>query len=276
MVARILVWCQTYCDRFLSVILAIGTLGSSSYFILNIAELRSIEPVSENLLPAVGSEDQRNGEKVLALSANATGIDAQLWRGYGIELTESSMSVRVSSSDPTPAEHLGQTVANITGRAQSVSGDLRAHGISLVLVRPGEPGADIYRNQLVAALNTISDITYVSGHESGDFWRVDDSDDGIIRAHVGRTRQILPDDHEQIVVIPERFAPTWEAVVDNEALSPHQLSWQQAFTMPAHAHGNLQVSTSDTVHGLLTISQYSAMLIALIAALPRVRRRAQL
>ncbi|QRV01869.1 glycosyltransferase [Arcanobacterium phocisimile] len=257
----------------IGIILVLGVFGTTTHFVLSVAQLREVAPVSQTLLPAVGVEDQRSGSKVLSLSVDADRIVAQLWRGYGTELTEASMSGRAKGIDSWATEELAQTIANIIGRSQSVNSALRVHGVSLILVPPGD---SLERAQLVAALNALPNITYVSGHESGDFWRVDDVDEPVVHAFVGRPQLLTGVASERIVVIPERVWPHWRARVGDQELDIAKLGWQQAFAVPPGASGELVVEPDNTVHEMLTLVQYLFMAIGILAGLPRIGRRVQL
>lgn len=148
--------------------------------------------------------------------------------------------------------------------------DLQAHGISLIVVPVSE---DFNRVELVGALNAITNISYVSGHEAGDFWRVEPAEDEIIIARAGHAQHVNPSSTDRIVVLGERFSPHWHASINGTEIAGHKRDWQQVFIMPAGSHGELTVTYNDRMHAPLAIGQLVAMIITTIFAVPITRRR---
>ncbi|WP_216379427.1 glycosyltransferase [Arcanobacterium phocae] len=252
-----------------SLILGIGLVGTSAHLILVNDEILQLHPQPATLIPAIGLEDQRSGNKVLYLQVASNGVEAQLWRGYGIELTEWTMVEQARGADGAAKEHLGQTVANIMGRSASVANDLSEHGVSLIVVpRSDEP----QRAELVAALNASRGLDYVSGHESGDFWRVTNSASNVVVGYPDRTQQIRPSDRDRIIVLAERYGPSWRARLNGKLLSVNKTGWQQSFVLPAGEHGQLIVSNDDWTHRGLVGLMIGAMILSIFAALPTFRK----
>lgn len=253
------------------VALGLSWIGSAGYTIMNHSKIRDVRPVQSSLIPAVGREDQRSGLKVLALEPHADGVTAYLWRGYGTELHELTMVAQAVEVDPAARDVLAQTVANVTGRAPDVARDLAVHGVSLIVVPPSN---DPRRNELVGALNALPHVTYVSGHESGDFWRVEWDDSATLRVIPGHGRQISPASSERKIVIPERKDPHWHAQVGDTVLkSDKQSGWAQGFILPADAHGTVHITYRDGIHRTLSTITYAIMVLSLLFALPVNRRR---
>ncbi|MBR5949809.1 MAG: glycosyltransferase [Actinomycetaceae bacterium] len=140
---------------------------------------------------ALADEKSDNHSRVLALSANENGIQAQLWRGDGLQLHETSMLVAllqadaVASGDTSPQREpygarankdLAEALASLSSDSQSVPQTLTEHGVSVVLV-PQEANDSASRT-LVGRLNSVRGLEYITTNETGTFWRVR-TDDGV-------------------------------------------------------------------------------------------------
>lgn len=157
---------------------------------------------------ALADEDSSYRSRVLALAANENGMQAQLWRGDGIELHETSMlssliraDMAAGSHDETQADGQGESqvplpygaqanndladaLASLSSDSASVPEILADHGISVVLV-PQDTNDSASRT-LVGRLNAVPDLEYITTNETGSFWRVHTGED--LSASVSRLR----------------------------------------------------------------------------------------
>ncbi|MBR6459231.1 MAG: glycosyltransferase [Actinomycetaceae bacterium] len=178
---------------------------------------------------ALADEDSSYHSRVLALAANENGMQAQLWRGDGIELHETSMLSSLIRADMVAGTHeeaqtdgrtepqagssteaqadaqgesqaplpygaqanndLADALASLTSNSASVPQALADHGVSVVLVP--EDTNDSASRTLVGRLNAVRDLEYITTNETGSFWRVHTGED--LSASVSRLRLDIGD-----------------------------------------------------------------------------------
>ncbi|CAM3802179.1 glycosyltransferase [Occultella aeris] len=170
---------------------------------------RTAEPV-----PALGLEVQRppQGARVLALTPTESGLDAQLWRGDGPQLTETATAValgglvRVESADDLAAPEVldaadadlgGLVAALATGTATDAATALATHAVAVVVVPAVDANASgvladpTERSRLIALLDSVRGLDRVTENDSGVIWRVNlgdgSTDASIARAQVTDT-----------------------------------------------------------------------------------------
>ncbi|MFY9262238.1 MAG: glycosyltransferase family 2 protein [Actinomycetaceae bacterium] len=271
-------------------LIPVGTLTLLGYGLFTVLtdEERPLAGINPMMLPAVGIEDQSRNLRVLAVDATDQGIEAQLWRGYGIELTEYSMLGNIRAlTQPSDAahEHLAESIANLTSGSQRAAAMIGEHAVSVVLVPAADEGSSrTYRNELIAQLNAVPGLNYVSSNEAGDFWRVEVNRGLPARARIADAEQLpagvygvnTPIDGAETgreVVLAERADAGWRASVNGTALVPVEKDqWAQTWTLPANLAGELEIKYVDPLHLGLAITQTLMLTFALLAALPLRRR----
>lgn len=244
------------------------------------------------LLPAVAGEDQEIDLRVLNLTATPDGIEAQLWRSRGIDMAEQSsvealrLATSTASATDDASTDLAQAVADVTSSSDLAAQKLGDHGISVVLVPPDNAGVvDIERNELINALQAIDGLTYISSNEAGEFWRIESRDgypararlsDGtaLTSSEIDAHAQITGSSEDRLLYLAERADGHWQTELDGHTLERADADWRQAWTVPAGAHGELNVTFSDPIHTALAWLQVITLIMALVAALPLRRRKA--
>ncbi|MGC0143204.1 glycosyltransferase family 2 protein [Pseudactinotalea sp. Z1732] len=146
-------------------------------------------------VPALGRTLQapEQGARVLALTATPEGIDAQLWRGNGPQLTETATVLGLGRAlartdsggegdgEPDQADaHLLSLVADLaTGSVGAAGERLAQHAVAVVIVpiagsvATGVPDADeSARARLIARLDAVLGLERVTENPAGVIWRV--------------------------------------------------------------------------------------------------------
>ena len=245
--------------------------------------------VNDAAVPALGLTNQESKEasRVLVVTASGPQINAEVWRGAGIELHEYSRlgGLRADAADPASVD-LAQAVADFTTGATSVSQALSEHAISMVLVPPAAGDSDEYTGRIIAALHAVPDLEYVTANESGTFWRVTPGGHGAVARAivVGDSATPIPSDGlsartelsssttERTVYLAERADEDWVAKLDGEELAKADDAWRAAWTIPAGASGELEIGHFSPYQPWLGLGQAVIAAITLVAALP-IRRR---
>ncbi|TDE96126.1 glycosyltransferase family 2 protein [Occultella glacieicola] len=179
---------------------------------------RTAEPV-----PALGIEVQQppQGARVLALTPTADGLDTQLWRGDGPQLTETASAVALaglvrveSATDPADPEVLDAADADLaelvaalaSGSATDAAAALATHAVAVVVVPSAEANASgvladpTERGRLVALLDSVLGLDRVTENDSGVIWRVN-LGEGSTDTSVGRA-QVVDDAGTAPVTVP--------------------------------------------------------------------------
>ena len=261
-------------------VVTVGVFSSAVMWLARDAVV--IEPANAHAIPAVAEAQQAGDERsrVLTLVASADGIEAQLWRGAGKELHETSTVAKLRPARMSASEApLAAAIADVSTTG-AVGATFSDYAIALVLVPPGDTDE---RAELVAALNSTSDLEYVTENESGAFWRVKGS---------GTARAVLSDGSESSVLPAGIFAaggqiapgsgrtlrlaetadPLWHATLDGEELVANDAHWYQEWTVPDHG-GNMRVIYGDWRTQAIALIQASVIGCAAIAAIPWKRKR---
>lgn len=267
-------------------------------------------------VPALGESVQTPDQsaRVLGLSATEAGIDAQIWRGQGPQLTETStvvslnraLEVERDAEEPfldAADEHLAALVADLaTGSVEEAAGRLTEHAVAVVIVPPADSRAtgvsrpdDAARTRLIAQLDSVLGLDRVTENASGVIWRVragtGSTDDSIARVQVlDGDRELIRTVHsegigvrsgidaegtDRTVVLAERADAAWRAEIDGRALRAVPSGWQQGFLIPDDAHGLLTVDYRPNLHGPWQVVTLVVLVLAGLLALPTRRRRAE-
>nr|NLD39670.1 hypothetical protein [Actinomycetales bacterium] len=192
------------------------------------------------------------------------------------------------------AAELGALTAQLSmGVARTAGDGLAAHGVGVVLVPPSaDPGADMRRGELVAALDATPGLARVGETESGVVWRVStDEREGAaasihrltVREPDGRVSASLPAEpigarvtipegaSNRLLVLTERVDEGWQLEVDGARAVPAQRGWQQAFLLPPGG-GEAALSYAPPGRPFWITAQVIVLGAAALLAVP-VRRR---
>lgn len=172
--------------------LVYGSLWVADSFTGSVSLLNPVTAQAPAL--ALADENSVYHSRVLALTANENGMQAQLWRGDGVELHETSMlssliradmaadiqyEVQGDGHDNPQAvlpygmrahKDLATALASLSSDSAIVPQTLANHGISVVLVP--ENTNDSASRTLIGRLNAVRDLEYITTNETGSFWRV--------------------------------------------------------------------------------------------------------
>ncbi len=267
---------------------------------------RGADPV-----PALGLSVQssEHNSRVLALNATSWGVDGQVWRDNGPQLTQTStvgaigQALRKLNDEAPDAadEHLMSVVADLSaGPGQDVAARLGQHAISVVIVPPAEStttfGTDATaRGRLIAQLDTVPGLERVTENSSGVIWRVSTGssagDATLASVHItdgsGQVLAIVPpnpasgavyvnDQGEgRTIVMSERRASAWRAELGGQALRSVSDSWRQEFIIPDGASGELTITYQPYQHRPWQIASAVVLVLTGLLALPARRRRAE-
>ncbi|MFV0252354.1 MAG: glycosyltransferase [Beutenbergiaceae bacterium] len=258
---------------------------------------RTADPV-----PAIGDELQTSQarSRVLALWVSADGVvDAEVWRGNGPQLTETSSAAALAQFDGGESEDATRSLATLVAALASGTTDeaaplLADHAIAIVVVPPsdaeiiGGVGDDLARARLVAVLDGVLGLERVTENESGVVWRVDTEAVTVARViqlgadgqrepvsaqAVAVGTQMAPMAQESVLVLAERTDPGWQAWLDGEPLSPVQHDWRQAFEVPALTGGELEIRYQPPWQRGWQIAIVLTFVVVALIALPTRRRR---
>ncbi|UFU02221.1 glycosyltransferase family 2 protein [Ruania suaedae] len=266
---------------------------------------RGAPPVPALAEELQGSEQQA---RVLALTATGEGVDAQIWRGPGPQLTESSTVAALrqwqqtagGTSDPA-AQELAAVVARLTqGTATEVAETFAGHAISVIVVPATSdvtraPLDAAARTRLIPLLDSVVGLDRVTENESGVIWRVrtseESSDADIARAQIrdsggalvanvsgtdGQIRDTLDAEGTgRTVVLAERSDPSWRAWLGGTALRAVDSGWQQAFSIPDGARGELVLAFRPAWYQPWQILTVVVLALTALLALPTRRRRGE-
>ena len=228
-----------------------------------LAQRETISPMGTPIVSAVASQAQRSPRagRILVLDGDPTNgtVDASLWRGSGVSLTDSSPSVRALAlaqarrgaatgtlSDPATAS-LAQAAYTLVVYPDDATVDaLAAHNVDTILVPLGASGAQA----LAFGLDRAAGLEKVGDTNSGTVWRVrpDATTPSRVRVEspagvtspVGASQLRVDGDVNAIgtLVLAERADSGWSAFVDGVPLAATEPvdGWAQAFDMPAAGH----------------------------------------
>lgn len=263
-----------------------------------LAQRETVSPVGTPIVSAVASQAQRSPRagRILVLDGDPTNgtVDAFLWRGTGVSLTDSSPSVRALAlaqarrgaatgtlSDPATAS-LAQAAYTLVVYPDDATVDaLAAHDVDTILVPLGASGAQA----LAFGLDRAAGLEKVGDTNSGTVWRVrpDATTPSRLRVEspagvtspVGASQLRVDGDVNAIgtLVLAERADSGWRAFVDGVPLAATEPvdGWAQAFDMPAAGHLTVTYSAWWTIPW--RIGSGVCLVIAAASALSVWRKR---
>ncbi|UFU07558.1 glycosyltransferase [Ruania halotolerans] len=270
---------------------------------------RGAEPV-----PALGRELQGSAQqaRVLALTPTPDGLDAQIWRGNGPQLTESSTVADVTrwmdsseaamdTATDAATVDLATMVAELAnGTASDAAAVLADHAIAVVVVpetadATRAPVDESARARLIPVLDAVLGLDRVTENDSGVIWRVSvaegATDAAIARAQVydgeGNLVEnvptspaylggpVTPDGTDRTLVLAERADPSWRAWLGGTALRAADSGWQQAFTIPDGARGELEIRYQPAWVAPWRVAAVVVLGLTILLALPTRKRRGE-
>ncbi|WP_147917990.1 glycosyltransferase [Ruania zhangjianzhongii] len=268
---------------------------------------RGISPV-----PALGLELQSSEQqsRVLMVTATSAGVDAQLWRDNGPQLTETAATVQVQrwaerttgTTDPADASLTELVAALVSGTAEDAAGALAEHAIAVVIVPPEEttvtgPAAvdTSGRSAIIAELDAVPGLERVTENSAGVIWRLSlgegSSDSAIARlqlrdgdgtliqnvpatdAHLGGP--ITAEGSDRTVTLADRADPAWRAWLGGTPLRAGEDPWRQTFLVPDGATGDLVLHHRPLWFGPWRVVAVVVGVLTVLLALPTRRRRGE-
>ncbi|WP_160149001.1 glycosyltransferase [Arcanobacterium ihumii] len=268
-----------------------------------------LRSASEQVVPALAQNNRVSDERsrVLALSPEPTGLHAEIWRSEGLQMHEIPIARGISGIggkpdpifrhtassegpdlDDAATIDLSQIVANMTSGSKTVSTQLAEHAVSVVLVPPASSSHTIQseRTKLISYLNAVPGLERVTENETGEFWRVANTDDAkvssaavkLISNDDGSVKKVparpygaqtnIAVEKPSTLVIAERASSGWKAEVDGVALKTKDHDWAQAWSVPAGTTGELRIYHDDPWSTVILIAQIVIALIGFVTALP--------
>ena len=242
-----------------------------------VGPLQRRDPV---LLPAfVAAEgEHRDRPRTLVLRQREPGrLSYALLRADGPRLGDADT---VAGSDA--AVGLDETVSDLaSGRGGDAAADLLPYGVRFVLLgRPVDAA-------LADAIDAVPGLVRVSAPDQSALWKVrypsgrvrvvtGGADTGatvVASGAVGVRARIDAGRGSRLVTLADQRDARWQATLDGRRLEARTYDgWAQAFVLPAGDGGQLVIRYDDGDRQRLLWLQGAALLLAVILALPSVRR----
>lgn len=275
-------------------------------------EMLLIGPRGGAPVPALGLELQASAQqsRVLMLTATSAGVDAQLWRGNGPQLTDTAATIdlqrwldaRAGTADPADAALTELVAGLVSGTTEDAAQALARHAVAVVIVPPEDSTvtgtADVDpsgRSAIIAELDAVPGLDRVTENSAGTIWRVSlgegASDSAIARiqvrdgdgalmqnvpaspAHLGG--QISAEGRDRTVVLADRADPAWRAWLGGVPLRAGEDEWRQTFLVPDGATGDLVLHHRPLWFGTWRIAAVVIGVLTVLLALPTRRRRGE-
>ena len=275
-------------------------------------ELMLIGPRGISPVPALGLELQSSQQqsRVLMLTSTSGGVEAQLWRGNGPQLTETAATVHVQrwadatagAADPADANLTDLVAALVSGTTEDAAAALARHAIAVVIVPPeqtamtGTAAVDgSGRAAIISELDAVPGLDRVTENSAGVIWRLSlgegSSDSAIARlqlrdgegnliqnvpttdAHLGGP--ITAEGRDRSVVLAERADPAWRAWLGGSPLRAGEDEWRQTFLVPDGATGDLVLHHRPLWYGPWRVVAVVIGVLTILLALPTRRRRGE-
>src|SRR5690625_3079006 len=264
-------------------------------------------------VPALGLELQGSAQqsRVLMLTGTTSGVQAQLWRGNGPQLTDTATTVQVQrwaetqagTIDPADASLSDLVAGLVSGATEDAAEVLAQHAVGVVIVPPedsaltGTAAVDASgRNAIVAELDAVPGLERVTENSAGILWRVSlgegsadsaiariqlrDGDGALIQnvpasaAHLGG--QISAEGRDRTVVLADRADSAWRAWLGGTPLRAGEDEWRQTFQVPDGATGDLVLHHRPLWIGPWRIAAVVIGVLTVLLALPTRRRRGEI
>lgn len=262
-----------------------------------LSQRETVSPISSPIISAVAAQAQRSQRagRVLVLDGDPTTgtVNAALWRGTGVSLTDSSPATRARSlaqaragaasgslSDPATASLAQAAYTLVVYPDDATVATLAAHGVDTILVPLGASGAQA----LAAGLDRAAGLEKVGETNSGTVWRVRPEGVAPSRVRVESPSGVSsPVGSSQLrvdgevnasgtLILAERASSGWRASVDGVELSVVKAAdgWSQAFDMPTAGHLSVTYSPWWTIPW--RIGAGICLVVATASALSRRKR----
>ncbi|MDE1537023.1 MULTISPECIES: glycosyltransferase family 2 protein [Actinotignum] len=273
-----------------AVLILSALAGSGLYLSRALTGTTELQQESGRPVPAAATLEASSPDRVrvLALYPAENGIRAEIWRGPGRQLTDSTMAGALAALEGTysgdaAAAELASAVADMNAGNPRAADILAEHAISYVVIPAQAPRA----GELARALGSTGRFDMISATEQQLSWRLTRSEASAVdAARLTLDGSALPAgrygvDTELpasagrsggIVRLAERQDPLWEARLDGERLPAYNAGWAQAFEIPAGSSGRLTITYNRTGDALVAAARILAVAAALVVAIP-VRRK---
>lgn len=250
----------------LAVVAVAGAVAGPVLWVYVTPQVRQVATTGAHATPALSRLLASGPERArtLAIYSDGSTLDAQLWRGDGLQYTETSMLVAARALDAEVADvagldtvgfdaagsDLAAAVALLATGSEDAADLLAGHAVGVVLVPSLKDPADVSaRRELLGVLGTVPGLSYVTDNEYGAIYRVitDDPDSAASAvtwaqltaadgsgAFLGAVEDAVPDaDGSRLLVVAERADDSWSATLDGVPLGQLTDSWHTAFAVPA-------------------------------------------
>lgn len=253
----------------------------------------------EYLTPATTVEAQQSSRaaRFLKLAVTGSGVEAELWRGDGRQIADSTPWQRMEKARLVASNRIGNNF-NITEKGAPVDAQL-AKVITELLTAPDtvntaqllelgideialENNSTLARERALLALDRVGALTRAGESGAGTLWRV--RPNGVEPARVflkspqGKVTPLadpsqeaveLPQEIEtdSLLVIAEPKHPGWVASLNGKALEPAENGWQQAFRLPAET-GHVRITWYADWLPVWWFSAASALIGLFVGAIP--------
>ena len=263
-----------------------------------LAQQSTVSPMSSPIVSAVAAQAQRSTRagRILVLDGDPTNgtVNASLWRGSGLSLTDGSPATRALAlararsdaaegvvRDPATASLSQAAYTLVVYPDDATVAILAAHDIDTILVPLGASGSQA----LSSGLDRASGLEKVGDTNSGAVWRVRpngvtparvrvESASGVTTPVGGSQLSVSGDvDASGTLILAERADSGWRASVDGTALAATEAAdgWSQAFEMPAAGHLTLTYSAWWIIPW--RIASGACLVVAAASALSAWRKR---
>lgn len=263
---------------------------------------QTVQPAPTYLTPAATVEAQQSerAARFLRLQVTDTGVEAEVWRGDGRQLADSTVVQRweraqqvkaktvigtfnvVADSDPAHA-HLATLVASLLTEPDSFNADLlttlAVDGVALEL------GDSLSRERALLTLDRVGALERAGESGAGTLWRVRPNQLEPSRVYLKTPSGIIPtadptisnveigeQPADTLLVLAEPADPAWNASINGVSLEPTSYQWMQAFKLPAEG-GSLRLSWYADWLPIWWLGAVLSLIGIIIGAIPVTSRR---
>lgn len=219
--------------------------------------------------------------RVLMLAPTDEALVAEVWRSNGPQFIDSALH---HPGGPA-TDQLAELAAELaTATATDAADRLAEHAIGVILLPPAGEGQvvvdPVAREELAAALDSVTDLERVTENTSGTLWRVlattsraqlDTGTERIaLNAGLVGVSTDLPATSGATLILAERADPGWRAWVDGVPLRALDTGWQQQFDLIGGSE--LEVRYDPAAQRIWRWTLAAVFLFTAVLAIPTRRR----
>ncbi|MDO5746831.1 MAG: glycosyltransferase [Actinomycetaceae bacterium] len=275
----------------LPVVTTIAWTAMSGYVMNKNEDERWGHPAQESTLPVSVRLSQESGRmsRIIHLRARDNrSIDMTIYRLDGPSFNDSSVFMHYGHMyahyDDADREFASIIAAMSAGNAPDAGKILTNHGVEMIVTPLCRETAC---QRLADGLASNHDIQRNGASRNVGMWRVvtpptapvsrvriisPQGTEGLASGVVDVTTSVKPATHSRTVIMSERYASHWQASIAGEPLLSHREGWRQAFTIPAHASGTLEITYREPWQKLWWILSGISIACAIGGAVPLQRR----